>query len=238
MGTETQTIELNQLVGESPVKPAPQVKMSFNMIVPDDLQMELLDLRDNIRNNSFKVGDIAWKVMQGSLERGLNVSQSMVWAAVGSFVGYSSRTIRYFAETASFYPKSIRDKYDILPFSHFVYARYKGDKWQDVLDYAMANPGISEGELDYWYKTEILGEHTAPLPDVLNNPPAKSSVASVPLAAQSTSSTDLILLLNDVVQRADQLLSTMDDEGGVVQEIARHISSIKVLIPLLADSNM
>ncbi len=210
--------------------PVAPVRPTYNNIVSDELQMELLDLRDNIRNNSFRIGDIAVKVMNEAEKNGLNVSQTMVWSAVGSFVGYSARTIRYYAETALFYPNNIRDKYDILPFSHFVYARYKGERWEEVLEYALDNPGISEAALDYWYRTVLLGEAITEPPETMH----EETTQAKPLQAKPvTQPADLVVTLSKLIDTAEQLLYDMDSEGGVIQEVALHVSALKQLLPKL-----
>lgn len=224
-----QKVEIKVVGTNMTVKEVPE-KVAYNKIVSDDLQMELLDLRDNIRNNSFRIGDIAMRVLNDAERNGLNVTQTYVWAAVGSFVGYSARTIRYYAETADFFSKEVREKYDILPFSHFVYARYKGNKWEAVLEYAFEHPGISEAGLDYWYRTEVLGEAISQLEEVAHR---EEQEAVKPEPKPVVQPADLVATLGKLVDTAEKLMYDMDDEDGVMQEVALHVSAIRNLLPQL-----
>lgn len=101
-------------------------------IVPTDLQDELLALRDEISKSSFRIGDIALQIIQ---EQRSGVE--MVYKAVGSFVGKSARTIREYTSVSAFYPRFIRDQYDVLAYDHFRVAMRMGDQWLEALDWAV-----------------------------------------------------------------------------------------------------
>lgn len=121
-------------------------------IVPEADQNKLMWWRDIFRAGEFDIGDIANRLCQQASERGFKITQQRVFDAVGSFCGRSGRTVRYYAETARFYSPDTRSEYNVLPFSHFVLARYvMGDDWKEMLDYAMLHPKISEEALRAYF---------------------------------------------------------------------------------------
>jgi hypothetical protein len=50
----------------------------------------------------------------------------------------------------------LRDKYEQLSFSTFVFARMMGERWQDVLEYAAEQPKISVDALQMHFMTTPL----------------------------------------------------------------------------------
>jgi len=116
--------------------------------VPEQYQMRLLDLRDKFREGYFEIGDIANELTDYATASGFKVTKKMVHTAVGSFCGKSERTVRYYAETAEFYPKDVRDEYDVLSFAHFVFAKSLGQLWCEPLKYAKIKPWVSVSALE------------------------------------------------------------------------------------------
>lgn len=114
--------------------------------LPEDIQNLLLYWRDKFKQGYFEIGDIAARVMEQWTKAGVRFNQQEIFNEIGRFCGKSGRTVRYYYETAVFYPPEIRDQYNPLPFSHFVFARSFGD-WQAVLDYAMQQPNLSESQV-------------------------------------------------------------------------------------------
>ena len=105
-------------------------------IVPDEYQMVLLQYADVYKYAAFDIGDIANLLINMAASKGFGVTVARVYEAVGRFCDKSGRTVRYYAEAAAFYPKSVRNEYDMLPFSHFSFARRVGDGSRVVLEYA------------------------------------------------------------------------------------------------------
>lgn len=110
---------------------------SYNDVIPQNLQNELLAIRDNLSQNFWDIGDIALMVCNYVDDNEMMVSRDFVWGAVGAFVGLSARTIREYARVARFYDYEIRKKYDVLTFSHFAMAARYPDKCYEILDYAI-----------------------------------------------------------------------------------------------------
>jgi len=118
-------------------------------IVTDDLQSELIQWREVFRAGQFRVGDIALQIIEDASFRGIVIPDSRVDGAVSRFCGKSPRTVRYYRETAAFYPQEVRQEFDILPFSHFVFARTMGIRWREVLEFSASQPGMTENSLRY-----------------------------------------------------------------------------------------
>ncbi len=118
-------------------------------LVEEADQNRLMFWRDTFRTGEFDIGDIANKQCIRSAKMGFPATQERIFRAVGRFCGKSGRTVRYYCETARFYPEWVREEYNTLPFAHFVFARYCGERWLDVLNYARDHPNISEDGLRY-----------------------------------------------------------------------------------------
>lgn len=116
-------------------------------IVPESYQMRLMMWRDEFTRGYFEIGDIANDIVLVNVQKGMQVEHAQIYSAVGRFCGKSGRTIRDYAEISAFYPKEIREQYDMLPFSHFRFAKTMGRKWEDALDYSMLHPDASEDKL-------------------------------------------------------------------------------------------
>lgn len=118
-------------------------RVSVSNTISDEDQAILIQIRDNIRNNYFMIGDIANKYIYQAVANNTIMYSQDIYDNIGKIVGKSGRTVRYYAEEATFYSFETRDQYDILPFSFFVFARTMGDDWKNVLDYAMEHPQYS-----------------------------------------------------------------------------------------------
>jgi len=128
-------------------------------IVPDDLQAELITWRDVFLGGAFRIGDIANELIERQRYdvdgTGMRITGKRIYKAVGRFCGKSGRTIRYYAETASFFPVDVRQKYQVVPFSHFVLAKSYGN-WQDVLDYVLDHPDCTADALMREFSQDYL----------------------------------------------------------------------------------
>lgn len=111
-------------------------------LLTDQQQNELLYIRDVLTVSYFRIGDIANEaVLRNSTKAGVRAQD--VYDEVGVWAGKSGRTVRYYAESAAFFPEQVRSEFDMVSFSHFDLARNYGERWYVVLDYARANPGIT-----------------------------------------------------------------------------------------------
>lgn len=120
-------------------------------LVPETEQNRLMNLRDMMTACSWGIGDIANDLIEQNAAAGLQVTAKRIYKAVGRFCGRSGRTVRYYAETASFYPLEVREEYEVLSFAHFVFARQMKEKWREVLDCASSSPGATVDQLEKEY---------------------------------------------------------------------------------------
>ena len=107
---------------------------TYSDIVPMELQEELIMIRDTVTRQSWRVGDIVLLLIKLNPEA-LN---DEIQKAVGSYVGKSSRTVREYAMISGFYCPEHRERYEVLSFAHFRTAMQLGDRWQEALEWAVA----------------------------------------------------------------------------------------------------
>lgn len=145
-----------------------------NELVPDDVIGELVSIRDQVTSSCFRIGDIANDMVSRAAQMGFTkVTAWQVRRAVGRFCGKSERTVRYYAEVSAFYPANVRKHYEILPFSHFVFARTLAGEWKEVLEYSMLKPEVTVEELRYHFLGPVETESS---PVVSRETPVDSPV--------------------------------------------------------------
>jgi hypothetical protein len=127
-------------------------------IIPEAYQMRLMAWRDEFTRGYFEIGDIANEIILMNIQTDMKTENTTIYAAIGRFCGKSGRTVRDYAEIAAFFPENVRKYYDMLPFSHFRYAKTCGIKWQDVLEYSMEHPDASEDKLSYEFESVAASE--------------------------------------------------------------------------------
>jgi hypothetical protein len=126
------------------------VHVSAADIIDEVDQSTLASIRERMTRNYFAIGDIAAKYIEAARANGftakalsdgtvVQVSQERIEQAIGTYVGRSRRAVRYYYETAVFFPPAIRDEFEVLDFSTFVVARRFKDRWREVLEWAAAN---------------------------------------------------------------------------------------------------
>lgn len=159
-GLKKLTPEANELraylrIDELRPPPPGLPRLSVNEIVPEDLQNKLMGLEFTLTRAYFEIGDIAndliGYVPQLTRDGTRVVTQQDVFDAVGYFCHRAGRTVRYYAETAEFYPLEVRAEFDMLPFGHFVVARSFGSRWKDVLEYAREHISLNEDTLKQYF---------------------------------------------------------------------------------------
>lgn len=91
----------------------------YGDVVPENLQNELISIRDCETLNGWRVGDICSEVCRYNETNGTNVTRQDIYSAVGLFVGKSSRTVREFHSLAQFFGPESRERYSVLAFDHF-----------------------------------------------------------------------------------------------------------------------
>jgi hypothetical protein len=210
-----------------------------NTVVPDELQLELLGVRENLRENYFRVGDIADLCIRENAKRNHGFTQQSIFDAIGRIIGKSGRTVRYYWETATFYPEDVRDDFMFVPFSHFVIARYCGERWIEVMEHAFDNPLISRDGLQAWVDAKIYGvgatqENVAsPNAGTVGIP---SKIGEFSHAPQNTSKARhahvLLLSMGDLIDNISELLKEFDEDDlgdGVRTSFEETVKSLRAL---------
>ena len=191
-------------------------------LVPEDYQMRLMAWRDEFTRGYFEIGDIANDIVMMNIKKKMKVENAMIYSAVGRFCGKSGRTVRDYAEISAFFPVEIRELYDVLPFSHFRFAKTCGRKWEDVLEYSLTHPDASEDKLAQEFLCgggmSSVAAQQSPASVAASDAPdsvAASTVAASPSVAASTVAADLsgIYVLANLVSQAESMLSLNMNQG-------------------------
>jgi hypothetical protein len=138
---------------------AEEKKISDKDIVPDNIQDELIMIRSRHTMDYFRIGDIANDLLMQSAKTGMKVTAQRVHKAIGRYCGKRPRTVRYYAENAAFFSPATRDKYDMLPFSFFDFARTFGGQWEGILDWAALHPEYSMPQLQFEFSMSKITSH-------------------------------------------------------------------------------
>lgn len=219
-------------------------------LVPDEYQTRLITLLHVASSAAFEIGDIAVELCKKNLESGLVVTDSRVYEAVGRFCGKAGRTVRYYAEAAAFYDRSVRSEFDMLPFAHFVVARQFGERWREVLEYAAEVPGITADEL----RAVFVADHKSGeiSPDYTPGADADSTAGTTPergeispliaelressASADAVAAVRVLSVAKDIVARLLRLLPSLEVDGKVYDDVAGALETLERSLPVLARS--
>lgn len=191
---------------------------SYNDIVPDEDQSELIRMAESMTEFSFRIGDIAMRISREAMEQGYRlkhlperrvndqfVTQETIDAAVGYFCKREGRTVRYYREVCQFFPQDVRDEFvPPLDFSMFVLARSFKDQWRDVLEYAASNPQKSKDAVEEHFIAKAVAVEG-------DAPEAVEGDERAEERAQVTGILSLFSRLVDAAQRAVSGLPVSDD---------------------------
>lgn len=111
--------------------------MNYSDFVPEELQMELVAIRDAVTASNWRVGDICMELERYVVAMNKDVAKMEIYKAVGSFAGKASRTVREYAHLAGFYPEAIRREFEVLSYDHFRTAAMLKD-WAEALEWCVA----------------------------------------------------------------------------------------------------
>jgi hypothetical protein len=110
--------------------------MSYGAVLSNDAQEELMQMRDDFSNLSWRTGDIANREIALNRNNDTKVTNAFIYSAVASFIGKKGRTVREYAKIADTFPPETRKKYDVLTFDHFRHAS-RLDKPEEALDWCL-----------------------------------------------------------------------------------------------------
>lgn len=180
-------------------------------IIPESYQMRLMAWRDEFTRGYFEIGDIANEIILLNIQSKMKIDNASIFSAVGRFCGKSGRTVRDYAEISAFFPVEIREYYDMLPFSHFRFAKSCGRDWEAVLEYSIEHPDASEAQLSFEFSGGVAAEvpvndsvaaSVAAQPPPVSFPSVAASVAA-PVAAGLSG----IYSLSNLISRVEEILS-------------------------------
>jgi hypothetical protein len=188
-------------------------KVSIDQIVPLDMQNRLMQLDITLSNAYFQIGDCANELVnsvnrQRSKELGKLISQLDIFSAIGYFCHRTSRSVRYYWNTASYFPQEIRNKFDV-PFNIFAMARWV-DNWELMLTIASENPQYSAAHVRAEYYKLINQE--VPVREEVSDKGVEIGSADIP---QSTISEVEVpkykaVLLSQLDHTVDSLRAILD----------------------------
>lgn len=115
---------------------------------PEDLisEAEKVELRDSgvaVSNQFWAWGDFTARKCALAPADGL----MRLYDYIGTLIGRSGRSVRYYREVAEFFPAEIREAYQPLPFDTFKLAKSYGAHWRLVLDTALGYSDSRGGRL-------------------------------------------------------------------------------------------
>ncbi len=110
----------------------------YGDIVPEDLQNELIRIRDSHTRQCFRVGEIVDEVITFNRTQGKTTELQHIYSAVALFAGRESRTVREYHAISRLFPLEIREHFHMLAFDHFRHAaRLGGELSIQALQWAM-----------------------------------------------------------------------------------------------------
>lgn len=231
-----------------------------NAIIASDLMDELIAIRDSFDVNYWRLGDITNIIISQAIAQGAENIKMVLYHRIGQIVGKSPKMIRYYSAVSGFYPHNIRERYHLLPFSHFSYAmRFResddvsfssGSKCEEVLDYAQDNAEEFHGlppsvaSLKYEFEeSDRLPESTAPR-DRRAPQPSISVIDTFPISSNGDSrNRDDILesRKKTAVRRLSNLISEIVpivqflDNSVLSQLVSRLVENIRYYIEQYED---
>jgi hypothetical protein len=120
---------------------------SYNDIVPDNLQAELIQIGSDHSNGCWRIGDITLTVLESVRQNQTGTTAQEVFSAVGAFCGKSARTVREYAYLAGEYHQRDRDEFQTLSIDHFRVAarlttsnRYLALQWAEAQVETLGRP--------------------------------------------------------------------------------------------------
>jgi len=114
--------------------------MLINQLREDTLNA-LLNWRDLFVKGYWEIGDLVNEEWSYVVANNIQAMKAEVQACFGEVMGRSARTIRVYADTAEFYGKDAREKYNVLPYKHFIFAMTypaQAATWMEILDYSLS----------------------------------------------------------------------------------------------------
>jgi len=175
------------------------MKLTTNALIAPTVVDRLIAIRDSFDTNYWQLGDITNMVISQAIARGVGDIKMVLYQRVGQIVGKSPKMVRYYAAVSGFFQQEIREKYQLLPFSHFAFAMKfrerdaisftETSKSAMILEYAVNNAAEYHGlppsvaSLSYRFEESVI----EPLPQgVTSVKPADRRIASPDISVIDT----------------------------------------------------
>jgi len=202
---------------------------SANDLVPEEYQMRLMMWRDEFTRGYFEIGDIANEIVVYNIQQGMKIDQNSIYSAVGKFCGKSGRTVRDYAEVAAFFSPGVRDEYDVLPFSHFRFAKSCGLDYREALDRSLSNPSMSVEALELLFR-----RHPDSSVDTTGFVGEFEPGVSFPVAPPTMGE---VYALANLIAQSERLLS-WDIDRKVREELMVALDSLKHVLAQLSSGGV
>ena len=182
----------------------------YSDLIPDEFQEELLQIKESVLDQSFRLGDIA----RDCTLRNPEETKACVYRAVGSFCGKKSRSVREYADIAEYYPAPVRQRFEVLSFDHFRTA-YKKENSIQMLEWAVeqvdelnrpATVDAMIAEFCYNDSKDILLQMIEKLHDWLERLPEKVTPEQRGQVAAKISEIEFILTREPAITKMDKIV--------------------------------
>lgn len=209
--------------------------ISYSIIVPETMQVELISLGERSTAISWGIGDITnnlkriWdEIGRDNPER--KVADSAIYSAVAAFCGKSSRTVREFAYLAAFFPEDIREWYSILSIDHFRTAATLGSNWESALKWAVEQGDKNGGRPA---TVDAMFAKFAPGIDEPENPPETDTDPTGPESALGDSLTPY-QIMRSFLTSASKVKEILPELGIKGDDIERVSTALDIVFDILA----
>jgi len=103
-------------------------RATASQVVPEELQNRLMDYAEHINRSSWHIGDVASVLCEENPSR----PKWLIDASVAAFVGLSNSRVRDMRACSVFYPDVVRERFEVVSYSHFETAKRAGDLSQAI----------------------------------------------------------------------------------------------------------
>lgn len=106
-------------------------------VTPEPILDILRSISERQTKDLWAVGDITNYLIASFREQGYEFPDAAVYRMVAQEAGVSAKRVEQLRHLAAFFSEPVRERYAVLPHSHFEFARSMGDRWQEALDVSL-----------------------------------------------------------------------------------------------------
>jgi len=208
-------------------------------LIPDEEQSYYIEWGQRRTKDCWDIGRRVNKLIDDILNSGIKIGKMEIYNAVGRLAGISGRTVRYYSDIVAFYSDgNDQEIYEILPFSHFAFARQFGNGAYDILETSINYMDEHGGRLPSveWLEHEFLEQPQIKIEQPVNE---TKEILSTDDNIMTITANDLL----DNIKHAmtyiiDTLLNNLKDpktDENIIKEIKMHFDCILKLLNSLTD---